>query len=322
MSSDEKSKAYGLRSQLEKYFERQAQNLLDQAHSATFLTSHTGLLGNAGEQSVHSFLRKHLPGRYGVGTGHVVSFQGNSSQSDAIIFDAPDCFKIPITESETLFSIEGVHAAIEIKSSPKRRSESRKVLKQAVANIASINNLTYVPNYWAAISISGLPTFTRISDAYIASRYKYARGVHPICAILMLGTGASFDTLVKQLREESDASKHPYGHGIPDLFCVLDEKNYGLYGFDAEEISGTNQRVKKFWREECKSQGQTLALFLYWLIHKIILEHVAEQPIMYHANQRAVWPSVMTPVIPRVPVDAHELGHSWGPIKETRHFEE
>lgn len=82
---EEKQRIFGLRSQVEQYFDTQAQRLLEQARAASFLTTHSTVVGDAGEQGLRSFLRNHLPHRYGVGTGHIVSFRGSSAQVDTII---------------------------------------------------------------------------------------------------------------------------------------------------------------------------------------------------------------------------------------------
>ena len=312
--SEENQRIFGLRSQVEKYFENQAQILINQAQAASFLTTHSSVVGDAGEQGLRLFLRNHLPHRYGVGTGHIVSFRGSSAQVDTVIYDSLDCFNIPITEDATLFSIEGVYGAIEVKSSPSRRSIGGPI-KKAVANINSVKTLLYHPFY------SAIPTFNRLSDMHVSK--SSTPGYRPVCAIVIIGSGTTFNTAIRNLKKESDSEIYPYGNAIPDLFCVLDEKNFGLYGCDIE-IKEKSVSRRTYWREKCNSPGQTLALFLYWFLHKIILERITEQPIFHNTEQTTIWPAVMAPIIPRMHIDLSEDGGqmSWGWKNETRDFEE
>ncbi len=312
---EEKQRIFGLRSQVEQYFDTQAQRLLEQARAASFLTTHSTVVGDAGEQGLRSFLRNHLPHRYGVGTGHIVSFRGSSAQVDTIIFDSLDCFKIPITEDATLYSIEGVYGAIEIKSSPSRRNMNRDI-KVAVTNIHSVKRLIHHPFYFSTI-----PTFTRLSDLRMSK--SETRSYRPICAIFILGSGGTFANAVKTLKREACDNKDNEQFAMPELFCVLDEKNYGLYGYDNEQINDKDIR-RRYWQETCASPGQTLALFLYWFLHKMILDRITEQPIFHNTEQTTIWPAVMAPIIPRMHVDVSEEGEqiSWGWKNETRKFEE
>ena len=170
---------YGLRSHITKYFNAVAKQLLAQTRAASFLTEQSTVIGNAGEQSFRAFLRDHLPGRYAVGTGPLVSFLEDSAQVDTIIYDTIDCFKIPITKESTLYSIEGVYGAIEVKSSPKRRNMSQDV-KGAIKNIVSIKKLLHQPFHFTSV-----PTFNRLSDTFTAR--SVTPGYKPVCAIVIIG---------------------------------------------------------------------------------------------------------------------------------------
>lgn len=310
----EKQRIFGLRSQIEKYFENQAQILISQAQAASFLSTHSRVVGDAGEQGLRLFLRNHLPQRYGVGTGHIVSFQKNSAQIDTVIFDSLDCFNIPITEEATLYSIEGVYGAIEVKSSPSRKNIGNSI-KKAVANISTVKSLIYHPFYF-----SNIPTFNRFSDVHVSK--SNTPGYRPICAIMIIGSSTNFETAIRNLKKETLSEIYPHVTAIPDLFCVLDEKNFGLYGYDSEIKEKRKQDIK-YWREKCNTPGQTLALFHYWLLHKMILERVTEAPIFHNTDQTTIWPAVMAPIISRMHVDVSDDGHqtSWGFFEETREFE-
>ncbi len=316
--ADKNKQAYGLRHQVEEFFERQAERLLAESRAAAALTTHRGLFGLAGEEAVRLFLRSQLPERYGVGTGHVVSFNANSAQVDTVIFDKQECFKLPITETSTLFSIEGVYAAIEIKTSPSKTSNTREVIKEAVANIASVHK---VGHPFLFSMTSRIPAFTNYADTILVAEKGtgFTSLTQPVTAILMLGTRTKFDTVVKYFRQERNTIE--YWHDRPKLLCVLDEKNYGLCGFDVT-LNGFDVN-ERFWKESCHSPGQTLATFLYWLVHKMTFERVIERPIFYNSDVQAVWPSVIAPVVQRITVSMNDdgAGMSWPWSNETREFE-
>lgn len=313
-----KKKTYGLRHQVETYFERQAERLLGESRAAASLTAHRGLFGDASEDAVRSFLKDHLPERYGVGTGHVVSFNANSAQVDTVIFDRQECFKLPITESSTLFSIEGVYAAIEIKSSPSKTSNTKATIKEAVSNIESVKRVVHPFPFSLD---SKIPAFTNFTDGLLIETKGpyFVNLMYPVSAILLLGTGSKFATVTKYFRQEQDRVED--WHNRPDLLCVLDEKNFGLCGFD--HVVEDKRFVQKFWTETCKTPGQTLATFLYWLVHKMTFERIIERPIFYNSKVQAVWPSVIAPVVQRirVSVDEYDGGISWPWTNETRKFE-
>lgn len=315
---EEQTRVYGLRAQVAAYFEHQAEHLLSESRAAASLTTHPGLYGIAGEEAVRSFLRKHLPRKYGIGTGHVVSYEANSAQVDAVVFDTQECFTVPITETSTLFSIEGVYAVIAIKSSPCKSSSVNAVIKDAVTNIASVHKIvTPFPFSF----ISKIPPYTSFADPVLLNKEGafYVKLKYPVSAVLLLGAGARFRTIVKDFREAQGTIEH--WHDRPDMLCVIDEKEYGLCGF--EYATDTNQIAPRFWRETCDSPGQTLATFLYWLAHKMSFERIVERPLVYNQDVQAIWPSAIAPVVRRIKVDVDEEGtqRSWPWRNDTRVFE-
>lgn len=316
--TDARTKAFGLRYKVEEYFERQAQQLLGASQGAASLTSHRGLYGSSAEDAVRNFLRNHLPERYGVGAGQVVSFDANSAEVDAVIFDTKDCFKLPISSNSSLYSVEGVYSVVSIKSSPSRSANTKQVINEAVSNIESVKD---VSSPFLFSMVSQVPALTGISEAALLqeSGQYFVRLVYPVSAILLLGTKTKFNTVVKYFRQAQE--RVPYWHGRTDLLCVIDEKEFGLYGFDM--VVQNNSFSQKYWRETCRTPGQTLATFLYWLIHKMTFERIIERPMIYNSELQAVRPSVIAPVVPRISVGVDETGNqrSWPWPEETRVFE-
>ena len=309
--------SFGVRRQVEEYFERRAERILGELEAANSLTTHRELYGLAGEESVRSFLRELLPRRYGVGTGHIVSFDATSAQVDIVIFDPQSCFKIPIGETATLFSVEGVYGAIEVKTSPSRSRNVKRTVEKAVGNIDSIMSVVRPMPFSMS---SKIPLFKDLTHATLfnRSRKHFVHLMYPVSAILLIGLGSKFPTVMKHFRREQEQIEDR--HNRTDLLCAIDEENYGLCGYDRREVNG--RITQEFWRERCETLGETLSNFFYWLIHKMTFERIIEHPIFYRSDIQAVWPSVIAPVVRRIRVDTNEEGteKSWPWPKETRDF--
>jgi hypothetical protein len=314
--------AKSLRSRINEYFDLEAQKLLADVRASATLTTHPTTQGDAGEEAFRNFLQRHLPTRYGVGTGHVVSFWENSAQADVVIYDHLDCFTIPITETASLYSFEGVYAITEVKSSPSRQPDKDDRMEKAIKNIYSVKKMPDSITFYS--HLSHLPLCTRPFDLPFQMQIsKYVQPSFPVGAVLLLQCDTSFDTVINHFR--SELSKLEHWHDKCDLLCVLDEKNSGLYGSDVVDENGKARR--KYWRELCSKPGETLALFLYWLLHKIHFERYTEIPVVYHRHERpeerwSIWPAALAPAISRIHVDADGSQMSWPWLQKTRQFED
>jgi hypothetical protein len=167
---------------------------------------------------------------------------------------------------------------------------------------------------------SKVPAFKGMADAVLLKKSgkHFAHLMYPVSAILLLGMGSQFETIMQHFRQAQEQVE--YCHNRTDLLCVIDEQNYGLCGYDYEMMD--ERVVQKFWRERCESVGETLSTFLYWLVHKMTFERIIEHPMFYTRDIQAVWPSVLAPVVRRIHVDASEMGtqKSWPWPEETREF--
>jgi uncharacterized protein DUF6602 len=77
---------------------------------------HRGDRGESRELLLRDFLAEHLPRRYGVTKGEVVTKTGDQSHSaDVIIYDAVNC-PVLYSGATTVLPIEGVYGIIEVKS--------------------------------------------------------------------------------------------------------------------------------------------------------------------------------------------------------------
>jgi len=118
------------RPQLAQHFHGVAVSVRAQFAMAAGLSS--GVTGAVREWVIRDFLKKHLPGSTGAGTGHILYGCRTSRQQDAIVYDN-SALVLPIGDSG-LFLPEGVIACIEVKS-----TLTKDALRNAVAtNFASL----------------------------------------------------------------------------------------------------------------------------------------------------------------------------------------
>jgi len=109
----------------------------EQTASISHSLKHSGMKGSSGEEVIRGFLRTYLPGRYKIGQGKVVDFQGNESkQTDIIIMDAAATVPFYVDAVNVIVPIEAVYATIEVKTSLVRKS-----LNEAVENTLALRTL-------------------------------------------------------------------------------------------------------------------------------------------------------------------------------------
>ena len=73
--------------------------------------------GTNREEIVAAFLREHLPQRFGVGTGLIISHNGVfSREADLIIYDRPNNSPLYPSIQKKLWPVEGIYALLEIKT--------------------------------------------------------------------------------------------------------------------------------------------------------------------------------------------------------------
>jgi hypothetical protein len=80
------------------------------------IVQHAGDRGGNREEILRTFLSQHLPSKYGVTKGEVVTKSGvHSHAADVLIYDAINCPVLYVGETRVL-PIEGVYGVIEVKS--------------------------------------------------------------------------------------------------------------------------------------------------------------------------------------------------------------
>lgn len=90
--------------------------MLARFNESSFI-NHSGDKGENREEFLIDFLKTHLPKRYGVTKGEVITKEGLHSHAiDIIIYDAINC-PVLYAEKTSILPIEGVYGIIEVKSS-------------------------------------------------------------------------------------------------------------------------------------------------------------------------------------------------------------
>lgn len=120
---------------MDEFFARLEETLLAMFRQSGFV-KHSGDKGENREEILRDFLSTHLPKRYGVIKGEIVTKEGLRSHSaDIIIYDALDC-PILYHGKTAVLPIEGVYGIIEVKS-----SLSKKEFVDAVQKIEKFKRL-------------------------------------------------------------------------------------------------------------------------------------------------------------------------------------
>jgi hypothetical protein len=180
------------------FFVRVEQTMLARFRE-TAVIAHAGDRGENREEVLRDFLTAHLPKRYGITKGQVVTKDGQTSHAiDVIIYDALDC---PILyEGRTaVVPVEGVYGIIEVKS-----RLSKPELLDATQKIESFKKLA--PRDLSVIATREYVTVHRPSRPFgIALAYELADN--------------SLDSLTNNLQEEC-ARIHDVNF-FPNLLVVL-----------------------------------------------------------------------------------------------------
>jgi len=109
---------------------------------------HSGEMGGQLEESLRAFLRKYLPEKYQIGTGHAVGRyyypdkeeyqQDVSRQVDVVVFNRIDFAPLLNAPGYQIYPQEGVEVAVEVKA-----TLYNKELKEAINNIQRVKVLSF-----------------------------------------------------------------------------------------------------------------------------------------------------------------------------------
>lgn len=139
----------------QEYFTALQEILRLQTHVLTNVLPHPGERGSNDEEHFKAFLRRSLPHRYSIGTGFMISSNPSvpaSRQTDIVIFDEFENSPIFRELAATVFPIEIVYAAIEVK-----RVLQSKDLEASAEAIARIRRLGKEKRYvdYSSFAVEG-----------------------------------------------------------------------------------------------------------------------------------------------------------------------
>lgn len=179
---------------------------------------HGGQRGSVRESAVRDHLTNLLPGRYGVGHGHVITSEARMSrQSDVVIFDRTRCPGLLYRDDCNLFPVETVYGIVEVKS----RLDSDE-LKDAHAKIAAFKRLTPKEG---------------VTFAPAPGIYSQGYPARPVGIIFAVSGGRTLDAIAAQLRVLNEELGQPVL--CPDYVVLHDG---GLIG-PREPVRSSDNRV-------------------------------------------------------------------------------
>jgi hypothetical protein len=144
--------------QFAEFLERIEATILAQFQASGFV-EHSGDKGENREDILRDFLSKHLPPRYGVTKGEILTSEGDRSHSaDVIIYDAVNC-PVLYAERTAILPVEGVYGIIEVKS-----ALSKAELINALSKIKQFKELA--PRNLSLIETREYMTFLRPSRPF------------------------------------------------------------------------------------------------------------------------------------------------------------
>ncbi|KAB7656681.1 hypothetical protein GBN78_11680 [Bacillus sp. B2-WWTP-C-10-Post-4] len=200
------------------FLEAAAKNLMAE-FEASKAVHHHGLKGDIRENAViKTFLSKHLPQKYNIGSGVIVNADSDQSrQQDIIIYDAFNCPLLHNEENTKIVPIENVYSTLEVKS-----TLTKSELKKCIENIKSVKSLSnpntlpsgFVFAFQSDSSIDNVCKNLIEFNAEVPSQHQ----INAVC-ILDKGVIAYF-----------------HKHGLTDMRVLHDEDCY------AASIQGTPER--------------------------------------------------------------------------------
>ena len=186
-------------------FRESSEKLLSEFRKASRI-KHPGGMGSLREEAFKDFLREHLPGRYAIGQGEVITPENRvSGQLDVVIYDSTHCPTLIKSPSHSVYPIESVYGALSIKS----HLDSAE-LQEAYNNITSLKSIIIKRG------------FTQASTEGILTGMSHPV---PVTGIVAYDANRSLDAIASQAASLDAAL--PDLTLRPDFIAVLD---HGIVG--------------------------------------------------------------------------------------------
>ncbi len=228
--------------------------------------------GDKVESALRDFLRRHLPARFGVGTGHVVDFQcRQSQQNDVILYDALHCPRLYGEEVDRpdCYPVDGVLGVIQVTD----QSLGKKKLADDMGKIESLRELfptLEMPQHYAdarpfgivfaARSNLKLETLAAVVDRRRNELCSMTVPHHSVNAVVVLGKG---------------------------IVCYQHPEDARKIGIDPSEVVETEQGPTRWITTHFPFADNTLSWFLVLLLHRLVIQ--SEALILGRAMRISGW---------------------------------
>jgi hypothetical protein len=190
------------------------------------------------EGMISQLFKSYLPGKYGVNSGYILNKDLDvTKQQDLIIYDWIEGTNFSATEQYSVFPVESVYAAVEVKS-----TLSHKTLEDSSSNAKTVKQLRGVKflidrktrDIVNAIEY-GQPVYTALVafEADISLETLAAKAIHYLDHICVIGKGnVIWCTKEKEVDSEGSLSirSGPFKEGEFDNITVLEPKGPEHYG--------------------------------------------------------------------------------------------
>lgn len=184
------------------------------------LSDHQGEKGRLNESHLKNLLRKHLPEKYGIGTGFIVSSKTindtNNPQIDIIIYDRINNAPLYQSEAFGIYQVEIVYGYIEVKTTftskelKKALSVNARIRELAADKVyTDINNSTIPPRFYI-FAYNSKPSTSIAIEKHIETAFKtqrdaHAHGIYLLDKDLLVARKALYDAnKVELYRREGD----------------------------------------------------------------------------------------------------------------------
>jgi hypothetical protein len=199
-------------------------NLRNEGEFFSELSDHQGEKGRLNESHLKNVLRRHLPEKFGLGTGFIVSSRTinkkDNPQLDIVIHDNITNAPLYTSEAFSVFPIESVYGYIEVKTTlTKAELEKAFVVNAKIRNIAASGDKQYMEGpiylsprfyifaYKSNVSIETLEENVR--QSYVGQGDAHAHGIYVLDKDILIARKARYDPAIVDLEVIEGASAFP-----------------------------------------------------------------------------------------------------------------
>lgn len=200
-------------------FESIGRGLAESLNTASSGKTDRTIQGRAGDQAFRNWLSQHLPKRFEVGTGAVVSpKEPLTSERDCVIFDAAECAPFRVSGGVSdIFPIEGIPACIELNTG--KSGTTLQKIKHDAEKVSEIGKLRGTRKSPGIKWLSQIPTQADLPRLRTAVEEE-APMMPPLLLIFVETLRGRLDTLAYRIAEHN---KHQSIESSVDGVFVLNK---------------------------------------------------------------------------------------------------